>query len=585
MKTKIFKILILTILTVAIFATFSACDSKEVDIPLQKPENLTIENGVLTWDKIEEADNYTVEVTIDEETYTVQANGNSLIDLPQGKEIKVKVKASNFFEQSQFSDVFSFTILEAPTNFIYFNEKFYWDMKEGSESYVVEADGELIQLKNVANQEYIFNKGGEISARIKTVGNGVTTFDSPYSDFFTARIPTTLWEEYNPIKPLGEGSKSAPYRIKTIENIAWVSEKININHKDFLGEFFVLENDIDFKYVTGFIPIGNSNVNFQGKFEGNGNAIKNLVIESDVAGFIGVLGSSGSISNFVRDGGETKASFNAGGIVGTNYGSVYNCVNSSKVSGRNAGGIVGENTDGKAVLYSTNLSLVEGNTAGGIVGMNWNGYVSNCKNFGEIVGVNLGGGIAGSSYGSIDKAQNEGSVYAFNSAGIAGESYGNIIYSSNKGEISGTKYVGGLASINDGTISKSYNWGKIKGVGSNEEIFVGGLIGKTDEGEISSSYQAGEVENSSSARKVYIGLVAGYYRSGLLQDLFYLNETHQPLGNSQTYIGNIENIKFDYLLSKEFTTTLNKASINSGENSDIWNHKIEGYPIFIWEEK
>lgn len=92
----------------------------------------------------------------------------------------------------------------------------------------------------------------------------------------------------------------------------------------------------------------------------------------------------------------TRHSMFAGGICRSNYGSIRNCVNEGKVT-------LGAISDTFYVHYFA---------AGGISGRNAEeGSIEDCQNFGDVTGVQLAGGIVGASWGSTYKCQNSGNVH------------------------------------------------------------------------------------------------------------------------------------------------------------------------------
>ena len=228
---------------------------------------------------------------------------------------------------------------------------------------------------------------------------------------------------------------------------------------------------------------------FSGAFKGNGHTISDvsLVGAYSPAGFFGILEEGGSIQDLTIKGVVNPAGTQktAGGLVGTNYGTIINCTFSGAVHGEEeAGGLVGRNETSGTIDHSTSRAMVSGAYAtGGIVGYNL-GVITGCTNVGavnseyqesaldmeglpatllELVKKDMGddlsnnisnvssdtGGIAGRSSGLILSSANAGDVgYAhvgYNVGGIVGRTDGLISGCVNQGLVQGRKDVGGIA--------------------------------------------------------------------------------------------------------------------------------------------
>ena len=201
-----------------------------------------------------------------------------------------------------------------------------------------------------------------------------------------------------------------------------------------------------------------------------------------------------------------KGRTSGGGIVGyvnenatvtindvTNTGAVKT-ESSSANSG--LGGIVGF-SNGKTIINNcNNTASITGHAGlGGIVGYTANGSIVGCRNDGNITSskaYNLGadsasysGGIAGYCYADVAKCYNSGTVKTTSDwansnqvAGIAAYlgSGRNVKYCYNEGQIEGSDYVGGIVGKRAGTVSYSYQAGKIKGL-YNRTSTIGHITG------------------------------------------------------------------------------------------------------------
>ena len=250
------------------------------------------------------------------------------------------------------------------------------------------------------------------------------------------------------------------------------------------GKTVILQEDLSLE-DTEWAPVAS----FSGAFKGNGHTISDvsLVGAYSPAGFFGILEEGGSIQDLTIKGVVNPAGTQktAGGLVGTNYGTIINCTFSGAVHGEEeAGGLVGLNETSGTIDHSTSRAMVSGAYAtGGIVGYNL-GVITGCTNVGavnseyqesaldmeglpatllELVKKDMGddlsnnisnvssdtGGIAGRSSGLILSSANAGDVgYAhvgYNVGGIVGRTDGLISGCVNQGLVQGRKDVGGIA--------------------------------------------------------------------------------------------------------------------------------------------
>jgi hypothetical protein len=337
------------------------------------------------------------------------------------------------------------------------------------------------------------------------------------------------------------------------------------------GEF-VLMNDIDLTGWGKWTPIGDYDTAFMGCLDGNGYEIKNLVVDvtDNYAGLFSYITSYwddgvervGEIKNLtmsnvsVKGGGaggivggvnqvnitncvvtgEVRGTTYAGGLVGTGFATITNCVSNAKV-------IANHRTSGSSYAY-----------AGGIIGAS-GASIFNSKNTGEVSAIANGGsqygvhtkayaggiaGIQGANL-SVVKCSNFGKVYASISAGssdsrgiaggIVGEAGGynsettSINKCYNAGEITSSSsslwddvVAGGISgTAYSTTISECENIGKVQSTALAEAI-VGGLLGEIAfDSTVVDSYNKGDVtatsDNTTNPRVG--GLVASYYDDSL----------------------------------------------------------------------
>ena len=213
----------------------------------------------------------------------------------------------------------------------------------------------------------------------------------------------------------------------------------------------------------GWQPIGISDDQFTGTFDGQGYEIHDLYINHPAEDYVGLFGevgqegvtkgigvvnatvigndyvgglvghTEGSVSNCYSSGNVTGEEY-IGSLVGHNGGMVNNSYSSGSVTGDSrVGGLVGWNQATLTDSYSS--CIVTGNwSIGGLVGDNWyyGGSVSNSYSTGSVTGDSRVGGLVGVNY------------------------YGNVTDSYSIGSVTGSSQVGGLVGYNRGTVSNSF---------------------------------------------------------------------------------------------------------------------------------
>ena len=287
------------------------------------------------------------------------------------------------------------------------------------------------------------------------------------------------WAQTEPSS--GDGSVDNPYKISTAAELAWFRDYVNgtiVDEDEAAGTTHpsasaTLTENIDLSefchavgttYTTelSWTPIGNSDNQYQGTFDGNGKTIRNLYINatSDYTGFFGEAHEGGCIKNITFDNAKVKSTgdYSTGILVG------------------DAGPCIIEN-----IKTLANCS-VEGKVfVGGIAGISSSDII-NCENHAEVKGTRFLGGVVGRYGGS-----------------------GSITSCANYGAVTGTQtYVGGMVgNFGSGTIQNSANYGDIKGTNS-----VGNLIGFADKCNLNNVLGTGNVTAISYTKRG--GLLVGF---------------------------------------------------------------------------
>ena len=285
------------------------------------------------------------------------------------------------------------------------------------------------------------------------------------------------WAQTTKQPARGDGKVGNPYIITKAEELAWFRDQVNGGNKKICAKIADNVEVIDLKDFChaadaskkideqSWVPIGNSNKQYQGTFDGNGKTITNLYINEsqDNMGFFGYT-YGGTIKNLTFEyanvtntnnyagvlvgqafGGSTlqnikisntcqiKGGQYTGGIAGYLDGNAYNCVNCATVQGiQYIGGLCGYSRTGNSMTACANYGNVTASSlrVGGLVGYFSGGTIQDCANYGDVKGTDHVAGMAGYvkngkiqnvfSYGNISvttKTQNVGMVFGYSSSG------------------------------------------------------------------------------------------------------------------------------------------------------------------------
>jgi filamentous hemagglutinin family protein len=178
---------------------------------------------------------------------------------------------------------------------------------------------------------------------------------------------------------------------------------------------------------AGFVPIGTfPSGSYSGTFNGQGNAINGLYINSGLSDFVGLFGDIGG--GTVENLGVTNAlviapsSQSVGILAGAiSGGLVTNSYATGTVSGfSDVGGLVGQNVGNITFSYS-DAAVTGSIQAGGLAGDN-NGSIANAYSTGTVLGPNgTTGGLVGLNQGSITTAYSSSTVTS------SGEDVGGLV--------------------------------------------------------------------------------------------------------------------------------------------------------------
>ena len=233
----------------------------------------------------------------------------------------------------------------------------------------------------------------------------------------------------------------------------------------------------DGTYTSAPIP------GFDGAFEGLGNAIQNLTINSknNSFGFFGRL--AGSVRDLVLENEHLDGNGTAGGLAAVSIGTVSNVEVTGSVRGGCAGGVIGIN-EGSILNSGSSVSTRGHSAVGGLVCIN-EGYIAGSFATGQVVGGSQAGGLIGSNKsGSVYQSFSSGSVQGTSDVGgligAAPHARTNSVVTDcySTGTITGSKEAAGgligLVHANRLTLRSSFATGMIS---AQENSTVGGVIG------------------------------------------------------------------------------------------------------------
>ena len=408
----------------------------------------------------------------------------------------------------------------------------------------INADIELMSLGNINAGKVTFEGDGRIvidSERIKDAAGddklGYQNINIKTAENNTGNI-IIGYDAYD--ETLGNDGKAIGYADANTatEAIATVNDKkftkangymwvedvdqlqaINTN----LNGNYALRNSIDATETNNFKAIGNDTNAFTGKFDGIGNNIFSLSVNStgEAAGLFGVT-SGAEIRNVNIIGGSISGQNNVGALAGkaTNGTVIENVLNTANVTGNgeNTGGIVGS-AKNSTLSGLINTGTINGNSnVGGIVGSITDSVINGeTYNLGAVTGTgNNVGGIAGLADGAQIGSDNF-TIYnrlnitgAYNVGGIVGSMTATIVKNvENSGDILAT----GSTTENYSYHTSETDESKLpndaalaNGIATVENVKVanaGGIIGSASGSTINNTENTGNVSSNKDTNNAY----------------------------------------------------------------------------------
>ena len=253
-----------------------------------------------------------------------------------------------------------------------------------------------------------------------------------------------------------------------------------------------------------------------------------------------------------------------GGLIGSNEGTVDHCRSAAKVTGVDAGGLVGFNDN-----------VITNSTASGAAKVKL--YLTHYAVGGGLLGVNQGTVSLSSASASVQGHGHDATVGGL--VGVNNGSEVNTSFATGKVKASGgTVNVGGLVGNNNGgDITQSYATGPTNG--SVEDSTVGGLVGDSF-GTISQTYSTGVVTATKEATGGgLIGIDATEGQGGTLVSNYW-DMTTSGIDNSSQGAGEPKNDKGITGLSDSAL----KSGLPSGFDKSVWARSAKingGWPYLV----
>ena len=204
----------------------------------------------------------------------------------------------------------------------------------------------------------------------------------------------------------GSGTSDAPYQIANKIDIKYLSEHTADWTLYFIQTAEISFVDTDFEdggnfynSSAGFIPIGNSSINFTGSYNGGDYIIDNLYINRDSEDYIGLFGytNNAAVQNLGVTNVSVTGNTSVGGLVGYNdLSNINTCYTTGSIIGNTSvGGLVGYNSNSTENNCYSACTVSGTDKTGGLVGYNNSSTVEYCYSSGVVSGTTNVGGLVG----------------------------------------------------------------------------------------------------------------------------------------------------------------------------------------------
>ena len=384
--------------------------------------------------------------------------------------------------------------------------------------------------------------------------------------------------------------------VNNVSDLQAMSENLNGDYA--LGKNIDASATANWNSGAGFIPIGDDNDSFSGRFYGQGYTISNLKLDTNTD--LDNVGLFSTVSGILEDFTlaeptlNTSSATSSGDVFGSNAGSIYNV----RVTN---GGLGGTNTkSGYIDNAHTSAAGVQSRAdahGGNLVGEN-DGTIENSSSSGSVLvntsngGTDDVGGLVGLNTGTIENSFSTVSVTDQNAGGngdviggLVGYNNGIIKYSFATGKVIGGDYSGGLVGYNDNYIDQTYATGAVQEASAGD---YGAFVGDNN-ATITNSYARGSI-NSESANS-YVGGFVGY--NSWVIEYSYSTGKITGNGNAGGFAGSSTGTTTDCYwdsdtsgysggdigIATALTTAQLESGLPTGFSSSYWVHKKNSFPI------
>lgn len=147
---------------------------------LGKADNLRVENSTLTWDNVENATGYRVKINGQE--FTVPVNEYPNVPVARNSVQVLPLNTTDTSYYGEWSDVYTYTILQAPTNVTYNSNEISWNHVTYASGYIVKVNSEEFTVTTGTKLNYTFDGQSQLIIKVKSLGvSSNDIYDSIYS--------------------------------------------------------------------------------------------------------------------------------------------------------------------------------------------------------------------------------------------------------------------------------------------------------------------------------------------------------------------------------------------------------------------
>jgi hypothetical protein len=232
----------------------------------------------------------------------------------------------------------------------------------------------------------------------------------------------------NTIPLNGAGTEENPWTINSRNDYSSFLAVLDDMGYSFDGDVVSLNNTLDYN-GNSFVPAGTS-VAFDGTFNGNGNAFKNITYTATNGGAAAIfanIGANGTVNDLYAENCQFTGSDAAGAIAGYSRGTINNCATNDacRINGKYAAGIVGFAQEGAVNKCFNAADITTSNTyAAGIANGAADATVADSYNIGNITAATYAAGIANGT--AIQRCYSLGDVSAANAGNITAITSGSV---------------------------------------------------------------------------------------------------------------------------------------------------------------